>query len=346
MCIRDSLDLVELYNKLFKPNKFVTLSSLVEDCSSKIVRGFELRGGIVTRLIVHHKEDIALKKSDIWVLKEVTEKELSFYNRFTKSEFTIPKWKLRYTLRRGSGLDKMDVKSEVDYIIVDPLEDAEKMRLFERLCGFTLDKSLIEAIKRDIDRRLGNVFIPQNDYGPLIERVTFNILNELTKLKNEWSVYEILWEFGKRISDSNSILRAAYENKVPIFVPGIVDGAFGTDLFMYSQMHSFKINLFKDMKKLAEIVFTSKKTGALIIGGGISKHHTIWWNQFKEGLDYAVYVTTASEYDGSLSGARPREAISWGKIKPEARKTVVYGDATLLLPLLYIGMRYYLSKKG
>ena len=194
--------------------------------------------------------------------------------------------------------------------------------------------------------RLGNVFIPQNDYGPLIERVTFNILNELTKLKNEWSVYEILWEFGKRISDSNSILRAAYENKVPIFVPGIVDGAFGTDLFMYSQMHSFKINLFKDMKKLAEIVFTSKKTGALIIGGGISKHHTIWWNQFKEGLDYAVYVTTASEYDGSLSGARPREAISWGKIKPEARKTVVYGDATLLLPLLYIGMRYYLSKKG
>jgi len=100
------------------------------------------------------------------------------------------------------------------------------------------------------------------------------------------------------------------------------------------------------MKKLAEIVFTSKKTGALIIGGGISKHHTIWWNQFKEGLDYAVYVTTASEYDGSLSGARPREAISWGKIKPEARKTVVYGDATLLLPLLYIGIRYYLSKRG
>ncbi len=44
---------------------------------------------------------------------------------------------------------------------------------------------------------------------------------------------------------------------------------------------------------------TSKKTGALVIGGGISKHHTIWWNMFKGGLDYACYITTAVEYDGS-----------------------------------------------
>jgi deoxyhypusine synthase len=70
------------------------------------------------------------------------------------------------------------------------------------------------------------------------------------------------------------------------------------------------------------------------VGGGISKHHVIWWSQFAGGLDYAVYVTTAVEYDGSLSGAHPREAISWGKIKPEASSEVVYGDATIILPLL------------
>jgi len=81
-------------------------------------------------------------------------------------------------------------------------------------------------------------------------------------------------------------------------------------------------------------VFDSKRTGALIIGGGISKHHTIWWNQFKDGLDYAVYLTTASEYDGSLSGARPKEAISWNKIKPTSKHAVVIGDATITLPLL------------
>ncbi|MEM4057270.1 MAG: deoxyhypusine synthase family protein, partial [Thermoplasmata archaeon] len=69
-------------------------------------------------------------------------------------------------------------------------------------------------------------------------------------------------------------------------------------------------------------------------GGGISKHHTIWWNQFKGGLDYAVYITTAEEYDGSLSGARLREAVSWGKIKAKAKYITVEGDATIILPIL------------
>ena len=76
-----------------------------------------------------------------------------------------------------------------------------------------------------------------------------------------------------------------------------------------------------------------------MIGGGISKHHVIWWNQFRDGLDYAVQVTTAPEGDGSLSGARVSEAVSWGKVKPEARRVTVEGDATVLLPLLAGALR-------
>jgi len=182
--------------------------------------------------------------------------------------------------------------------------------------------------------RLGNVYIPISDYGPLIEKKVYQVLDELIKVKEEWGVRELLWEFGKRISDEYSILSAAYKAKVPIYVPGIVDGAFGTALFTYAQTHKFKINLFKDMSELAEIVFRSKKSMALIIGGGISKHHTIWWNQFKEGLDYVVYITTAVEYDGSLSGARPREAITWGKIRTTAKHEIIYCDATIVLPII------------
>jgi len=121
---------------------------------------------------------------------------------------------------------------------------------------------------------------------------------------------------------------------IPVYVPGIVDSSFGTSLFMYSQSHKFNIDLLKDQKELSDIIFDSEITGALIIGGGISKHHTIWWNQFKGGLDYVVYVTTAFEYDGSLSGAHIREAVSWGKVKPKAKKVTVYGDATIILPIL------------
>ncbi|HOP09076.1 MAG TPA: deoxyhypusine synthase family protein, partial [Candidatus Methanofastidiosa archaeon] len=67
----------------------------------------------------------------------------------------------------------------------------------------------------------------------------------------------------------------------------------------------------------------------------ISKHHTIWWNQFRGGLDYAVYITTAPEWDGSLSGARVKEAVSWGKVKEEAKYVTVEGDATVMLPFMY-----------
>ena len=55
-------------------------------------------------------------------------------------------------------------------------------------------------------------------------------------------------------------------------------------------------------------------------------------------MDYAVYLTTAEEYDGSLSGARLREAISWGKVKPEAKKMTVEGDATITLPMIYASL--------
>ena len=80
--------------------------------------------------------------------------------------------------------------------------------------------------------------------------------------------------------------------------------------------------------------------GALIIGGGISKHHAIWWSQFRDGLEIAVYVTTAYEYDGSLSGALTKEAISWGKIKPRGKHVTVHGDATIVLPFLIHGVLF------
>jgi deoxyhypusine synthase len=105
---------------------------------------------------------------------------------------------------------------------------------------------------------------------------------------------------------------------------------------MFQQDHKdFVVDVFKDEQFLLDRTFGSKeKSGALMLGGGISKHHVIWWNQFKDGLDYAVYVTTAPEYDGSLSGARTREAISWGKMKAKAKHITIEGDVTVLLPLL------------
>ncbi len=183
--------------------------------------------------------------------------------------------------------------------------------------------------------RLGNVFIPDESYGEIIENKVQPWIQELYEKKKEWGGAEMLKEVGLKINDSSSILYNAAMNNIPVFIPGMTDGSFGSQLWsFYERNRDFKINLLQDEHELSDIIFDAKKSGALMIGGGISKHHTIWWNQFRGGLDYAVYLTTAQEYDGSLSGAKLEEAISWKKMREDAEFSNVYGDATALLPLL------------
>ncbi len=187
--------------------------------------------------------------------------------------------------------------------------------------------------------RLGNIFIPLECYGTILEEKLQPLIKNIFQQQSSWSTKDLIWEIGKQIKNEpnhkSSLIYWAWKKQIPIYIPGIMDGAFGAQLWMYYQEHrNSSIDLFKDEQLLSDHVFTAKKTGAFIIGGGISKHHTIWWNQFKGGLDYAVYVTTAAEFDGSLSGAQTREAISWGKITEKADNITIEGDATILLPII------------
>ncbi len=215
-------------------------------------------------------------------------------------------------------------------------------------CGsFYLDDK--ELCKKDIFR-IGSVVTPKENYGLILEEKLQPILKEIYSEKKELATYELVWEIAKRLAKEenaeNSIIYWAWKRKVPVIIPAITDGAVGSQLWIFWESNrDFKINIFKDEHLLSDIVFGSKKTGALILGGGISKHHTIWWNQFKNGLDYAIYITTAVEWDGSLSGAPPREAISWKKISLEAKHVQVEGEITLILPLLYAGIIEEVEKR-
>lgn len=201
--------------------------------------------------------------------------------------------------------------------------------------SFELDDA--ELYKRKI-HRLGNIIIPTESYGEIIETKVREFLSELLKERKEISTHELCWEIGRKINNENSILYWAYKNKIPVIIPGITDGSLGYNIWELTQGKDFKFDVLKDETLLSELVWNSKKRAALIIGGGISKHHVIWWSQFKGGLDYAVYITTAQEYDGSLSGAQPREAISWGKINERAKHITLYEDATIALPLIYASL--------
>ena len=199
--------------------------------------------------------------------------------------------------------------------------------------SFTLDDS--ELLKKNI-HRLGNVLVPMESYGPIIEEKMQMYLEAAYKSgKKEMSTADITRMIGENLGEG-SFLYWAYKNNIPVIVPGIVDGAVGSQIWLFTQKHNdFKLNVVADSELLSSLVFKAKKSGSLMLGGGISKHHTLWWNQYRDGLDYAVYITTAQEFDGSLSGALVREAISWGKVTQNAKQTTIHAEITTILQFIY-----------
>ena len=193
--------------------------------------------------------------------------------------------------------------------------------------------------------RLGNVLVPMESYGPLIEEKVQEILERAyNDGKREMSTADINRELGKSMGD-DSFLYWAYKNDISVVVPGIMDGAVGSQVWMFAQKHAdFKLNLIEDANFLSGLIFKAEKSGALMLGGGVPKHHTLWWNQYREGLDYAVYVTTAQEFDGSLSGALVREAISWGKVTKYAKETTIHAEITTVFPFMYKALLEKLEK--
>jgi len=208
--------------------------------------------------------------------------------------------------------------------------------------SFTMDDQ--ELMDQNI-HRLGNVLVPMESYGPIIEEKMQAFLEEeYQNGKKEMTTAEITKMIGKHLGE-DSFLFWAYKNEIPVVVPGIMDGAVGSQIWLFTQKHhDFKLNIIGDAELLSGLIFKAKKSGAFMIGGGISKHHTLWWNQYREGLDYAFYITTAQEFDGSLSGALVKEAISWGKVTQQAKQTTLHAEVTTILPFIYAGLVSKLKK--
>jgi len=175
--------------------------------------------------------------------------------------------------------------------------------------------------------RLGNVIIKNSSYE-LLENITKKAIPE-----GKYTPSQIAKMYGEYLYKNNkeSFLAEAYKRNIPVFCPGIVDAAIGLNFYFMN----ISIDPIPDLKNMINIINQQDKTGALIIGGGISKHHTIGANILRGGLDYSIYISTATEYDGSLSGAKTNEAISWGKINEKARHVNIYGEASIVLPLLF-----------
>lgn len=202
------------------------------------------------------------------------------------------------------------------------------------------------ALHEEGINRVGNLFITNESYCKF-EDLMLPIFNQLYTKNNSWAVSEMFREIGLLINDENSILYQAAKNNVPIFCPAVTDGSFGFHLFMFQQKHpDFVVDVVKDFGNILLSTSQDEKKGIIALGGSISKHHAILACLLNGGLDYAVYMTTAHQSSGSMSGATTEEAKSWGKIKDDSDAATVIGDVSITFPLVMARVLDILSKEG
>mmetsp|Transcript_3988 Transcript_3988/g.10273 ORF Transcript_3988/g.10273 Transcript_3988/m.10273 type:complete len:365 (+) Transcript_3988:117-1211(+) len=194
--------------------------------------------------------------------------------------------------------------------------------------------------KRGLNR-IGNLLVPNDNYChfedwivPILDAM---LVEQLSQGVN-WTPSKVIHRLGLEIKDESSVYYWAAKNNIPVYCPGLTDGSIGDMLYFHSYKNpGLRIDIVEDIRLMNDHAIKCpppRKTGMIILGGGLPKHHVCNANLMRNGADYAVYINTAQEFDGSDSGAKPDEAVSWGKIRLDANPVKVCADASIVFPLL------------
>ena len=186
--------------------------------------------------------------------------------------------------------------------------------------------------------RIGNLLVPNENYCLFEDWINPLLKEMLDKQKKKNKIYtpsKIIKFLGKKINNEKSIYYWCYKNKIPVFCPALTDGSIG-DMMFFNNFRNpgFIVDILGDLVQLNKMALHAKKTGMIILGGGLIKHHICNANLMRNGADFSVYINTAQEFDGSDAGARPDEAVSWGKIKVGAQSVKVFAEVTLVFPIV------------
>lgn len=189
-------------------------------------------------------------------------------------------------------------------------------------------------LREDGIGRIGDIYIELKAFEAL-EKLVFQVLDGIPeKEKRSLAIQDFLNRITERLSDPSSILARCKARNVPVFSPGFLDSMVGLNLWTYSQTKSLTLDPLQDLKRLMQLGLEAKKSGAIILGGGLPKHHLLMANILREGVDLAIQITMDRPEAGSLSGAYLEEAISWGKVRQKAKYVSVIGDAAVCFPLI------------
>ncbi len=307
-------------------------SKSIRSSSLPAIRGFEIGLGITVEELVRSYSSLGFQASHLSKAAEVV-------GRMQKDKVTIF---LTFTSNMvSSGLREIIAQlckeKLVDCIVTSTgsiEEDVMKCSTPFALGRFDADDSEVKANGMN---RIGNIFVKDEQYVAL-EKFHLAFMQKMyEKHGKKVAMNQYVRELGSTLNDKGSFLYWCSKNNIPVFLPGPLDGAIGDHFYYFNKSHwsdPFVIDAAAEVRDFYDLVLSAEKTGGIILGGGIAKHHLIGAAILRNGLDYAVYLSTGTEYDGSLSGARPREAVSWNKLKDEANSAFVEGDATITFPLL------------
>ncbi|XP_014375366.1 deoxyhypusine synthase isoform X2 [Alligator sinensis] len=172
--------------------------------------------------------------------------------------------------------------------------------------------------------RIGNLLVPNDNYCKF-EDWLMPILDQMVAEQDtesiKWTPSKMIARLGKEINNPESVYYWAQKNNIPVLSPALTDGSLGDMIFFHSyKKPGLVLDIVEDLRLINTQAMFAKKTGMIILGGGLVKHH--------------IANANLMEFDGSDSGARPDEAVSWGKIRTDAKPVKVYADASLVFPLL------------
>jgi deoxyhypusine synthase len=149
-----------------------------------------------------------------------------------------------------------------------------------------------------------------------------------------------------------SFITTAYEYDVPVYISTMKDSSIAMNLAVH-RLHDkvYKLDFVKEIIEQAAILYNSKKSGILELGGGVPKNTAQQTGPMLDqilqrndgGQDYVIQITDARPDTGGLSGATLQEGKSWGKVQDAHHDMItVYADSTIAFPILAL---YVLSNQ-
>jgi len=190
--------------------------------------------------------------------------------------------------------------------------------------------------------RTGNIFVPNERYiwfEGFMKGVLAELYHKSKKIDKPINSVDVSLEMGRALEGKENAQESftywAYKNNIPLLCVPLADGAIGDHIYLYKKDHpDFAIDLIKEVEVLYDKVLDANKTGAILLGGSVPKHHIMNAFMLREGADYTVYINTGYEGEGSNAGASPEEAKSWGKASPDSNNVKVWGEASIIFPIL------------